>query len=299
MLTTWIFFSIFAGFIWAVVNTLDKYVLNKWIKKPIIPAIITGMVGLISSFLIFIIHGFSAFSSINILLALITGIFYGLMSIFYFQALKIEEASRIIPLYSLSPLFILILAKCFLDEVLTPVKYFGVFLSILGAVLISSKSFKDLFRIRSGKAILFVMLSALSISINAVLSKYLLKFTDFWTIFAYTRIGTMITIIPLFCIYLPELININKKYGKKVITIMSGNEVLNLLAVLLVTIATSIGSVTLVNALSSLHLFFLLLITIILSIFRPKILKEEFNKSILSLKIIATILIFTGVILMT
>jgi len=221
------------------------------------------------------------------------------MSIFYFQALKIEEASRIIPLYSLSPLFILILAKCFLDEVLTPVKYFGVFLSILGAVLISSKSFKDLFRIRSGKAILFVMLSALSISINAVLSKYLLKFTDFWTIFAYTRIGTMITIIPLFCIYLPELININKKYGKKVITIMSGNEVLNLLAVLLVTIATSIGSVTLVNALSSLHLFFLLLITIILSIFRPKILKEEFNKSILSLKIIATILIFTGVILMT
>jgi len=80
---------------------------------------------------------------------------------------------------------------------------------------------------------------------------------------------------------------------------MSTNESLNLLGVLFITIATSIGYVTLVNALSSIQPFFVLLFTVLLSIFYPSILKEELSKSIIFLKILAIVLMFSGAILIT
>lgn len=90
-----------------------------------------------------------------------------------------------------------------------------------------------------------------------------------------------------------------KRYGKKVIVTMSASEIISVLGTLFSIIATSIGFVTLVNALTSTQPFFVLLFTAFLSIFFPSILKEELSKSIISLKIIAIVLMFAGVILIT
>jgi len=167
---------------------------------------------------------------------------------------------------------------------------------MVGAILISSKG---LSRISLGKAFWWMMLSVIAISINALLTKYLLHFADYWTIFAWTRIGAAIGIIPITYIYLPELINTVKQYGKKVVAVISANETLNLFGILSVTIAVSIGYVTLVNALSSVQPFFLLLFAVILSIFYPSILKEEIGKSVIFQKLLAIILMFIGAILIT
>jgi len=72
-----------------------------------------------------------------------------------------------------------------------------------------------------------------------------------------------------------------------------------LFGILFSIIATSISYVTLVNALSSVQPFFVLLFTVLLSIFFPHIIKEEINKSIMFLKVLAIILMFIGVILVT
>jgi len=72
----WIIFSILAAFYWAIVNTVDKYILTKWVRQPIIPVIILGIIGLIVSIIVYFIYGFSFLSNFNIFLALVTGIFY-------------------------------------------------------------------------------------------------------------------------------------------------------------------------------------------------------------------------------
>jgi transporter family protein len=292
----WIIFSILAALCWAAVNTVDKYILTKWIRNPLVPVIILIIIGLIAAVMVYFLYGFSPLSWSNISLALIAGIFYVLMSIFYFKALKIGEVSRVIPLFYLSPLFILIFAAPFLGEVFTPLKYLGIILLVVGAILISSKQFT---KITLGKSFWWMMLCVVALSINALLTKHLLNFADYWTIFAYTRIGAVIGLIPIAYIYLPELIDTVRTHGKRVVAVISANESLNLVGVLFITIATSIGYVTLVNALSSIQPFFVLLFVVMLSVFYPSILKEELGKSVILQKLVAIILMFIGAILIT
>lgn len=292
----WAVFSILAAFCWAIVNIVDKYVLTKWIRKPILPVIILGIVGLIAGIMVYLIYGFSYLSCFNIVLALLAGIFFLLMSIFYFKAVKIEEISRVIPLFYLSPLFILLFAGIFLGEIFTPLKYLGIFLLVVGAILISSK---DVLKIGLGKSFWWMILSTISLSINQILIKYLLNFSDYWTIFAWVRMGAAIGLIPIAYIYLPDLIDIVKRKGKRVIFVISANETLNLVAVFFITISVSIGYVTLANALSSVQSFFVLLFTVILSLFYPLVLKEEIGKSVMFLKLLAIISMFIGAILIT
>lgn len=293
---SWILFSILAAVCWATVNTVDKYVLTKLVRQPFVPIIILGLVGLIVAIIIYLIYGFSPFSYFNIFLAFLVGTSHILMTFFYFKAVQIEEISRVSPLFYLSPLFILILAAIFLGEVFTPLKYLGIFLLIIGAILISLRKPTE---IRLGKAFRWMILSAFTLAVSQILTKHLLNLADFWTVFGYSRIGEAIGLIPVAYIYFPELINNIREHGKKVIAIISINEVINFSGVLFITFAVSIGYVTLVNALASAQQFFVLLFATSLSIFYPSILKEELSKSVVSLKILAIILMFTGAILIT
>jgi len=144
-----------------------------------------------------------------------------------------------------------------------------------------------------------MILAAAFSAMNAILTKHLLNLTDFWTIFSYKGIGMFIGSIPIVSFYLPEFIKTTKQYGKKVIIAMSASETITVFGILLSIIAMSIGYVALVNAILSIQPFFILLFTVFLSIFYPSILKEELSKSIVSIKILAIILMFIGVILVT
>ncbi len=292
----WILFSILAALTWAIVSTVDKYILTKWIDNPIVPIMILGVVGLIASIIVYFSHGFSYLSYTNILLAFISGIFYILMIFFYFKAVKIGEISRIVPLFYLTPLFILILASIFLGEFFAPIKYLGILFLVFGAILISTKKFT---KFSFGKAFWFMVLSSLSLAINQILTKYLLGFADFWTIFSWARIGTLIALIPIYFVCFPDLLSTMKKHGKKVIGVVSLNESLNVIGVIFITIAASFGYITLVNVLASIESLFVLIFAVFLSIFYPKIIKEDVGKSTLLLKLIAIIFMFVGAILVT
>ena len=286
----WALLSILAALVWSVVNIVDKYVLSKFFKNPVTAIIIFSIFGLASSFLIYLFHGFGALTSRVIILSFVAGIFYALMAIFYFKAVKIEEVSRVIALSYLSPLFVSIIAALFLGEVFTLTKYLGIILLVIGAVLISVKRFKISF----GKAFWFMIIATISISIYAIILKYLLNYTDFWTVFALTRIGTFLSLLPIVFTNFPDLVSVARKFGNKPILLLFINESLNLIALFLVTVAASIGFITLVNALSSIQPFFVLLFATILSVFYPRILKEEFSKQTVLLKLVAIAIMFLG-----
>jgi len=292
----WILFAVLAAFFWAINNIVDKFVLTKWVKQPFVPVIILGLIGFIAAMIVFFSHGITHLSGLGIFLAFAAGISYVLMNVFYFRALQLEEVSRVSPMFYVAPLIILLFATIFLGEVFTPLKYLGIFLLVAGAILISSK---DILKFRFSKAVWWMLLSAFALAINQILTKYLLGLTDFWTVFFYIRIGTLVAVVPIICIYLPELIRNIRQHGGRVLALISGNETLNIFGVLLFTIAISVGSVTLVNALSSVQQFFVLFIAVILSIFYPLILKEEIGKSTLALKLFAILSMFVGVILVT
>lgn len=291
---SWQLLTILAVFIFAITGIIDKFLLTKWIKNPIVLVLILSGVGLLLSLGIYLFRGFSFLSGVNIILALIAGVIYMFGMFLYYKAAKIEEISKVMPLVYLSPLFILILAAVFLGEIFTPIRYLGIFLLVTGAIFISSKNFT---KINFNRAFWFAILSALIFAFIAIITKYLLNFADFWTIFSYIRLGAFLASIPLFYFYLKDFGPLIKESGLKSIGFTAFNMVLLLGAVLLLTIATAIGDVTLVNALTSIQPFFVLLLAVGLSIFFPSILKEEINKSLVFQKIFAIVLIFTGTLL--
>lgn len=290
----WVILVIIASFILAIVHTLDKYILTKWVKNPLVSVLVLGMIGLIGGSVVYFSRGFLPLTPFNIFLALIAGLCYLFSVIFYFKALKIEEMSRVVPLYYLSPLFVLIFAALFLDEIFNFLNYLGIFMLMAGAILISSRSFV---KITFNRAFWWMMLAVVTWSANLILVKYLLNFTDYWTIFAWIRLGGFLGMIPLLCIYFPELARTVRKHGKRVLVAMSLSETLTLVSILLVTIAASVGYITLVEALSALETFFVLVIAVILSVCQPSIIKEELGRGVIFQKAVATIIMFVGTLL--
>lgn len=265
----WIILTILAVILWAGSQLIDKYVLEKYIRQPLICVIVTGFIGLIFSLVIFL-KNFVYLAPHIFGLCFGVGIFYIALAACYFKALKIEEASRVVPLFSLDAIFVLILATLFLGEVLTPIKYLGVFLLVCGAILISAK--RD-FRLRNTKAFWLMISAAFFGALFFVFTKYLLNFADYWTIFAYIKIGAFVAILPLLYIYLPELKRTIKAHGKRVLGLMTATETLTVLGVLSFTAALSFGYVSLAVGLSEIEPLFVLLFVSLISIFI-----QEFSK---------------------
>ena len=169
-------------------------------------------------------------------------------------------------------------------------------MEIFGGGILRIISSRSSAKVNFGISFYLMILASFCSAIGQVITKYLLNFADYWTIFSYIRIGTFFILIPIFYLYFKDLISTVKKHGKRVIIVVSFNEILSLGAVILSIIAASIGYITLVNALSAIQPFFVLILTIIISIFFPKILKEEIKKSAISQKLIAIVMMFAGAI---
>lgn len=107
---SWALLTISAAFIFAITSIIDKFLLTKWIKNPIVLVLILSGVGLLFGLNIYLFYGFSFLSGFNIALALIAGVIYFFGEIFYYKAVKLEEISKVVPLVFLSPLFVLLLA---------------------------------------------------------------------------------------------------------------------------------------------------------------------------------------------
>ncbi len=215
---------------------------------------------------------------------------------FYLKAIKIEEVSRVVALFYISPLFTLILAAIFLHERLKPLNYVGIVLLVIGAILMSTRSIRD---IKIVKGFWYMILGTFFLAVMGILQKYVLSYSDVKTVFAYSRIGGFIFTMPIILLYTKDFINVIKTYGSKVIAADLATESFNMSGGILIIAAYAVGSVTLVNAISSIQPFFVLLFTVIITFFLTKHLEEDIQKGIIFHKVIAIAIMFIGVLLVS
>jgi transporter family protein len=288
----WILFTILAALVWSINNVFDKITVAKYIKKPIVPVIIGGFVSLLFC-LIILANNFVFISTWQFFLSFLIGITCFTGTLFYFKAIKIEEASRVVPLFALTLVWIAILAGIFLGEVFDLYKYFGIFIIFLGAILISiGKKLKF-----SKKSFIYMVSSTLIFSVYNILVKYLMRDLDYWTVFAYSRLMIFMIVIPFFVYYFSDMKELIERYKIKAVGLISFSQALSLVGVILFCTALSSGFLTLVEGVVSLQYLFVFIIFFILSILFPKLIKEEISKSIVFLKLVAIVMIIGGVVL--
>jgi drug/metabolite transporter (DMT)-like permease len=221
--------------------------------------------------------------------------------VFYNKAMRLEEASRVGSIINIGLVFVAVLAFAFLGESLTPAKCVGIFSLIAGATIISYKRLNVSKKLVLSSAIALLIAYAFIWAAASVLTKYILNFIDFWSFYAWGLTGTFLGSI---------LMLAHPRIRRDFFSDMKKAKDKTLLYVLLTsaafyigdfsfTFALWLGAVSLVSALSSIQPFFVLLFASMISMLKPRVLKEQLDKFSILSKIVAISLIFLGMYLVT
>lgn len=295
----WLAFVLIGHSANALVFLIDKFFLTKTkvFKDPRLYAFLVALFSLVSFAVLapFNLHyvGLSA-ALINI----ISGGFFIAAIVFFFKCLQGAEASRIVPFIGGGiPIVTLVVSYFFLGERLTSGQLIAFIFLSLGIILISISRVKVAIPARLfGQAALAILFFALS----SVLAKKAFMTDSYLNAFLWQRLGGALTAI-YFIAQSSLRQDISKAFKlifSKIGLVYWGNQVLAAIGFLSINYATSLASVSLVNALQGVQYAILFILAILASIFYPKILKESIEKGTLILKSAAIIVIGLGLFLL-
>lgn len=298
----WLLITISSYLILAIVFLVDKYLLTTSIPNPKVYTFCVGTLGILV-LLIAPFVGFYIPETPQIILALLAGALYIYALFWFFKSLRLFETSRVVPaiggmtpLFSFGLIYILSSGK----EILSFSEIIAFILLILGSILITLERKKLI----TFKSLQFSVLTAFLFSLGLVLVKYVYLAQPFWNAFIWMRIGGFLLALGFF-IFAPEIkrgIFRKKEYfPKKTALIFLSNQAAGAGANILQNWAIFLAPliyVPIINALAGTQYLFLFIFAIFLSLKFPKILKEEVSKKIIIQKIIAILLIGTGLVLL-
>ena len=288
----WYVFALLAPAFWALNNVFIKFLITNKFKTNF-PLIFT-VVSMDAVFAILVPTFAPVFASFPYsVFALTAGLMPLLAFWFYSKALMKEEVTRIITLFQLIPVFVVSLSVVFLNEVLGVQKYFGIILIVTASILVSyKKSSKTLF----SSAIKFMIPFGVIIAAYTILDKALLGYMNYWSVFFWNVLGTFCGAITLLSVskLRKEITQTFLAVEKRTVITTFIGEGLYVIGTICSLVALSLTDASLASSLFGLQPFFVFFYTLFLSIFLPKILKEETSKSIISLKISAIALMFVG-----
>ena len=234
------------------------------------------------------------------MLGLSAGALWAVGLSFFFFGLRMEEVSRVTPIYSTFPIFTALLALTFLSERLSAVQWSAMVVVVVGTGLISVRSSPGRREFISTKALLLVLVGAIITGAAFVVNKEALGDGEFWTVYGLRAMGLSAGFMVFS--YRPTL-------ASDVLTAMRNPQARNLYltielllattAVILQQVAIKLGPVSLVSALSGARPLFVLGLTVLLSTRFWNVLNEPLDWNTVALKVIATALIVGGIVGLT
>ena len=290
---TWIFLSILSYFLNALVATIDKFLISEKIPEPIVYTFYIGILSIFS--LILFPFGKIFFPSFfYLIISFIAGLLFMFALFSFFRALKTNESSRVVPLIgTLTTIFSIIFSFFILDEKLSKIKIIAIIFLLLGSLIIGLIR-KEKERFVNDPP--YILLSSFFFAFSLVLSKIIYFNLSFINGFIWIRLGSFI--FALLLLFFPKIkekiINSLKGTKQEISFLFLSNQGVSAIAFLLLNLAISLGSVSLVNALQGLQYVFIFFFSILISKKYPSFLKEEVTKKVIFQKSVAILLILIG-----
>lgn len=283
----WFLIALIAPALWSISNHIDKYLISRYFKGAAGALIIfSALISVLVVPVIYLFHpAVLAIAPYQALLVVICGVLDILAVTFYLYALQKGEASVVVPLFQLIPILAFILAYFFLGEQLTQIQLLGAALVIIGSIVLSLDLQNRLPKLR-GRVVALMLLSSLFIAISALVFKAVAIEVNFWTTSFWNYIGLIITGL-IFLIFVPsyrkEFIQACRTSSKAVIGINILNEIVNVVASLVMRFASLLAPLALVATVSNgFQSVFVFLIGIIITLWWPKLGQENLHwKSLL------------------
>lgn len=282
----WLLLSLGAQLIIGTSSIFDKLLLR---RKNIEPWVYTFWVGILGTFaLVFLPFGFAAIPGKIIFFALTSGAVFLTALFFLYCALQQGEASSTLPaIGGLSPLFTLLLAQMFLGYGLSKGELIGFLLLVSGGIIIYLVEKKETrFHVAA-----LVAASALLFGFSNVLSKMVFNQSPFFTGFIWMRTGGLLLALSSLLIpaWRKKILTNSKTNTPKNRALYLANRAYAGLSSVMIGLAISLTHPALVDATQSFRYIIIFLASWL-------ILRERFSGKIFLGKVLATILIATGML---
>lgn len=303
-MTLAIILTILASFLWGITNHIDKFMINgidenaNNVKTLLVFS--TFVAGIVLTPLWLILSKLNlAISTLSLISVLSASMIYVLATYFYYKALAENDASIVVVMFQLIPVFSYILALILFKENLSLQQIIGSLIIIATAVIISF-DFKEKNNKQKFKALLLMTLSSLLFAVYFILFDIAIRDSSYYSCAFYYQIGFLILGLILLCIksFRTSFLSAIKTNGKIYLTLNTTNEVINLVANLLVNFANLTIPIALANVLNGLQGTFVFILGVLGTIFLPKYFKENLSKYIVYQKVFCIILGIIGLIVL-
>ena len=297
----WLLFAVLGPLSWAISTHIDKYLVDKYFhdSDTAVLMVFTALLGVIALPVIWFfdpkVFGLSLTATMVMTLS---GILYMGAMLFYLRAIQSEEASVVAPLFQANTLFTFVLGVVILHELPRWQQLLGAGLVISGALGLSLDKKLHLTSFKP-RLVLLMLAATFAVALSSVVFKFFAVQDEFWSTTFWTFVGEglfggAILALPQ---YRRQFMTLFRRNPGAVIGVNAANELINLGGGLGVRYASLLAPVALVSAISATTTFFVFLFAILLTVFFPKIGREELSARNVVQKALGGLLIMAGVVL--
>lgn len=304
---SWILVALLAYFLLAISNLLDKFLVDNVLPSSKAYVFIAGISGLL------LVAGAPWFLNwpgyFWFIFNILTGCVFAIALWSLYEALRRGEASQTVVIVGgLTPVFSIIFSILFFKEHYSSMEWLGIITLLVGILIIAllPKHRHILSRLMAKlkitqniqtSSLIFAFISAFAYSIYFVATKYAYSAQPFASVFIWDRIGAALFVL-MFLIRRKDRKQVLKVFKKsdrsKHKWLVVASQTLGSSGFILQSYAVFLGSVALVNALQGVQYALLLIISSILAVLSPRLLKETFSWRIFLQKLVAVIIIGFG-----
>lgn len=297
----WLLLAFCGPVCWAVSTHIDKYLVDRYFQgsDTAVLMLFTALLGVTLLPLIWWIEPAILNPSLKAIAVMTaSGVLYMGAILFYLRAIQSEEASVVAPLFQASTLFTFFLGYLFLHERLGLRPLLGIALIVGGALSLSLRGGRNAAKLK-GSLVALMLGATFVLALASVAFKYFAIRDDFWTTTFWTFVGEGLFGVLLLLIpgYRHQFAALFRQNPGAVIGVNAANELINLGGGLSVRYASLLAPVALVSAISSTTTFFVFFFGILLTLFLPRLGREDLSAANLARKALGALLITGGVVL--
>jgi len=297
----WLLYAFSGPIFWAISTHIDKYLVDRYFRDSDTAVLIvfTALIGLLMLPVIAFFDSTVLKPGTGAILVMgLSGVLYMGAMLFYLRAIQSEEASVVAALFQASTLFTFLLGWLFLHETLGWTEGGGCILIVTGVLVLSLDRDLHLGRFKL-KLVLLMLAATFVLSLSSVLFKFFAVRDDYWTTTFWNTAGEALFgfAILLAPHYRRQFMALFRKHPGPVIGVNAANELINLGGGLGVRYAMLLAPVALVSAISATTTFFVFAFGILLTLFLPKLGREDLSARNLVQKALGAVLITAGVVL--
>src|SRR3954469_22715708 len=297
----WLLFAFSGPVMWAISTHIDKFLVDKYFRDSdtAVLMVFTALLGVIALPVIwFFDPKVLALSFTATVVMTLSGILYMGAMLFYLRAIQSEEASVVAPLFQANTLFTFLLGLIVLQELPRWQQLAGAALVVGGALGLSLDR-KLHFGSFKPRLVLLMCAATFVLALSSVVFKFFAVHDEFWSTTFWTFVGEglfggAILVMPK---YRRQFLTLFRRNPGAVIGVNAANELINLGGGLGVRYASLLAPVALVSAISATTTFFVFLCGILLTLFFPRIGREDLSARNVTQKAVGGVLIMAGVAL--